>query len=362
MKVLHVINCLKRSGGAEKFLLDLVMAMKRQGVDVEVLSIIAPPENNREFVDIVQDAGIPVHILANKGLYSFRNIARLRCFFHRHRYDVVHAHLFPAQYFCALVKQESSLLFFTEHSTDNRRRHNWLFRKIDSLIYRCYDKIVCISSKTEETLLKQVGKIPTVIIPNGINISIFEHAEPVKLHELSNVGDDVKVITMCAAFRKEKDYMTLFRAVNYLPANVHVLCVGDGEYREEHEAYCKTYGLSSRVHFLGLRKDVARIFKASDVIVLSTYYEGFSIAMLEAMATGKPFVASAVPGIQDLVAEAAVLFPLGDEKCLANLILRILEDRDYSSDIVKKSLEFVKRYDIVSTASQYVELYNKSLV
>ena len=106
---------------------------------------------------------------------------------------------------------------------------------------------------------------------------------------------------MCAAFRKQKDYMTLFRAVNYLPANVHVLCVGDGEYREEHEAYCKTHDLSSRVHFLGLRKDVARIFKASDVIVLSTYYEGFSIAMLEAMATGRPFVASAVPGIQDLV-------------------------------------------------------------
>ena len=360
MKVLHVINCLKRSGGAEKFLLDLVIAMKRQGVDVEVLSIIAPPEDNREFVDIVQAAGIPVHILANKGLYSFRHIARLRCFFHRHRYDVVHAHLFPAQYFCALVKQKSSLLFFTEHSTDNRRRHNWLFRKIDSLIYRCYDKIVCISSKTEETLLKQVGKIPTVIIPNGINISIFEHADPVKLHELSNVGDDVKVITMCAAFRKEKDYMTLFRAVNYLPANVHVLCVGDGEYREEYEAYCKTHDLSSRVHFLGLRKDVARIFKASDVIVLSTYYEGFSIAMLEAMATGRPFVASAVLGIQDLVEGAAVLFPLGDEKKLAESICRLLNNPNYYAEMVSKGLSFAKQYDISLTAAYYVDLYRNT--
>ena len=131
--------------------------------------------------------------------------------------------------------------------------------------------------------------------------------------------------------------------------------------KEEHEDYCQEQGLLPRVHFLGLRKDVASIFKASDVIVLSTNYEGFSIAMLEAMASGKPFIASDVPGIGDLVKGYVSLFPLGDEKCLADLILRVLEDRDYSSSIVKKSLEFVRRYDIASTASLYVELYNKLL-
>ncbi len=128
----------------------------------------------------------------------------------------------------------------------------------------------------------------------------------------------------------------------------------------EHQCYCRQNGLSQRVHFLGLRRDVNQIFKASDVIVLSSVYEGFSLSMLEAMASGKPFVASEVPGITDLVKKYAVLFPFGDEKALAASILKLLGDHDYYKGMVAKSLEFAKKYDIKSTASRYVQLY-KSL-
>lgn len=362
MKVLHVINCFARSGGAEKFLFDLALQIKRQGIDIEILSLVAPAVQNREFVENAEKSGIPVHILRQEALYSLKNIGRLRRFFREHRFEVVHVHLFPAQYWCAFARNNLFKLVFTEHSTDNRRRRHWLFRFIDRCVYQFYDKVICISEKTEELLLKQIGKIPTVIIPNGINMEVFSAAKPVELDKLLNAGSDVKLVTMCAAFRKGKDYMTLFRAVKFLPENIHVLCVGSGELKDEHENYCREQGLLSRVHFLGLRKDVASIFKASDVVVLSTNYEGFSIAMLEAMASGKPFIASDVPGIGDLVKGYVTLFPLGDEKCLADSILRVLEDRDYSSDIVRKSLEFARRYDIVSTASQYVELYRKLLV
>ena len=362
MKVLHVINCFARSGGAEKFLFDLALQIKRQGIDIEILSLIAPAAQNREFIDDAEKSGIPVHILRQDGLYSVGNIGYLYRFFRKHRFDVVHAHLFPAQYWCAFARNKSFKLVFTEHSTDNRRRRHWLFRFIDRCVYKFYDKVICISEKTEEFLLKQIGKMPTVVIPNGINVEVFCGAQPIDRDKLVDDASDIKLVTMCAAFRKEKDYMTLFRAVRFLPENIYVLCVGDGELRDEHENYCREQGLLPRVHFLGLRKDVASIFKASDVIVLSTNYEGFSIAMLEAMASGRPFIASDVPGIGDLVKGYVALFPLGDEKYLASLILRVLEDQDFSSDIVKKSLKFVKRYDIASTASQYVELYRKLLV
>lgn len=362
MKVLHVINCFARSGGAEKFLFDLALQMKRQGVDIEILSLVAPAVQNREFIENAEKCGIPVHILRQDALYSVKNIGRLRRFFKEHRFDVVHAHLFPAQYWCAFARNNLFKLVFTEHSTDNRRRHHWLFRFIDHCVYKFYDKIICISEKTEDFLLKQIGKMPTVIIPNGINMEVFSDAKPVERAKLLNTGSDVKLVTMCAAFRKGKDYMTLFRALKFLPENIHVLCVGDGELKDEHENYCREQGLLPRVHFLGLRKDVASIFKASDVIVLSTNYEGFSIAMLEAMTSGIPFVASDVPGIGDLVKGYTSLFPAGDERCLADSILRVLEDGEYSSDIVKKCWEFARRYDIVSTASQYVKLYNKLFI
>ncbi len=78
------------------------------------------------------------------------------------------------------------------------------------------------------------------------------------------------------------------------------------------------------------------------------------------MASGKPFVASEVPGITDLVKKYAVLFPFEDEKALAASILKLLGDHDYYKGMVAKSLEFAKKYDIKSTASRYVQLY-KSL-
>lgn len=237
MKVLHVINCFVRSGGAEKFLFDLSLQIKRQGVDIEILSLVAPAVQNREFIDCAEKVGIPVHVLRQNGLYAVRNIGYLRRFFRNHRFDVVHVHLFPAQYWCAFAKNKSFKLVFTEHSTDNRRRHHGLFRFIDRCVYKFYDQVICISEKTEEFLL-QVGKIPTVIIPNGINIKVFADAKPIERDKLVNDASGIKLVTMCAAFRKGKDYMTLFRAVRFLPENVHVLCVGDGELKEEHEDYC----------------------------------------------------------------------------------------------------------------------------
>lgn len=77
---------------------------------------------------------------------------------------------------------------------------------------------------------------------------------------------------------------------------MHLLCVGTGPLLEEHRKYCEKNNLSSRVHFLGLRNDIPQILKASDVIVLSSEHEGFSLSMLEAMASGRPFIASDVPG------------------------------------------------------------------
>lgn len=69
-------------------------------------------------------------------------------------------------------------LVYTEHSTDNLRRHIILFKIIDKLIYRRYHKIVCISNKVQKFLLRHTGRINSAIIPNGIKISVFQNAEP----------------------------------------------------------------------------------------------------------------------------------------------------------------------------------------
>lgn len=359
MKVLQVINCFARSGGAEKFVFDLTLALKTRQIDVEVLSLIPSSAENKEFVEKVTEYGVKVYILSDKGVYNLYHIKELHDFFKKHKYDAVHVHLFPSLYFLAIAKKQGMNLFYTEHNTDNRRRHYFLFQLLDKWIYKKYDKIVCISSHVENALLQHIGKFSTTVIPNGICLSDFYNAVPLPRQELVKENENVCIVTMCARFSKVKDYKTLFRALRLLPQFVHVICVGDGELKAENEQYCEQQGLMDRVHFLGLRNDVNQIFKASDIIVLSSEHEGFSISMLEAMASGKPFVASEVPGIADLVKEHALLFPYKNEHVLAKCILKLWQDKVYRNCMIGKSQEFASRYDILSSADKYIELYQR---
>lgn len=362
MRVLQVIDCFERSGGAQQFFRDLISEMNREGVNVEVLSIIPPQNGNGEFVDRATQQGIPVHILTDRSIYDVRNVFAMHHFLHEHVYDIIHVHLFPALYFCALAKPKGVKLLYTEHSTDNRRRHSLLFRRIDAWIYRHYERVVCISAKTRESLHGKVSKrIPTIDIANGIDLAKFREAMPLPINRELGIPDGAKFIAMCARFQAGKDYMTLLKSVKYLPDNYHILCIGDGPLREECETFCQVNNLLGQVHFLGLRADVANLFQASDVVVLSTSHEGFSIVMLEAMACGKPFVASAVPGIEDLVKDYAVLFPFGDEIALADCIKKLLSDSDYYNTIASKSIQFSSRYDIKHTARHYIEVYKECL-
>lgn len=357
MKILQVINCFQRSGGAEKFVLDLSVALKRINNDIEVLSLVPPNKNNNDFIDILKKHKIKFHCLQGNSIRSIKVIRNLGTFFKSNHYDIVHCHLFPALYYCALYRHNIPKLFYTEHSTDNKRRHIKIFRAIDSYFYNKYDRIFCISDQTKKNLISYIPNLKTTIINNGINIQEFQNANRIEKNDLIEGGENYTLIVMVARFIKSKDHITLFNALKFLPENVHIICLGNGELEAKRKQYCIDNNLQNRVHFLGLRKDVKNILKTADVIVLSTEYEGFSISMLEAMASGTPFIASNVPGVKDLISGYTELFPFGDSEKLASIIRHILSDNDYRNNIVKKNLEFATQYDINSVAMKYYTFY-----
>ena len=129
MKVLQVIDSFERSGGAQQFFRDLVSEMNREGIDVEVLSIISPQNGNDEFVDGAKQQGIPVHILTNRSIYDVRNVFAMHHFLHEHVYDIIHVHLFPALYFCALAKPKGVKLLYTEQDVKSLMYKNEIWRK-----------------------------------------------------------------------------------------------------------------------------------------------------------------------------------------------------------------------------------------
>ena len=348
MKILHVITSL-RTGGAEKLMVDLLPRMKAKGheVDLCVFDGVRTP-----FYEELESKGVKV-IPLGYSVYSLFNICKLVPLMRG--YDIVHSHNTACQYFVALASFFSKCkIYTTEHNTSNRRRNIW-WLMLDRWIYGRYDKVVCISELTKKNLIQHIGisfEDKCVIIYNGIDLKTFAGISS------SPITNEKKVL-MVSAFREQKDQKTLIKAMKELPSDYVLELAGGGDERliDECKQLVHELQLDERVEFMGVRTDIPSLLAESDVVVLSSHYEGLSLSSLEGMASGKPFVASDVEGLRDIVSGYGVLFPHGDSKVLATEIRRLCEDTVYAKQVAVRCQARAKMFDIEVMVQNYLYLY-----
>lgn len=350
MKLLHVITSL-RTGGAEKLMVDLLPRMRAKGYEVDlcVFNGIRTP-----FYEELEHLGVKV-IPLGRSVYSFLHIFKLIKLLQQ--YDVVHTHNTACQYYVAVANLfVHRRIYTTEHNTTNRRR-NWVWKLLDRWMYRQYEKIVCISELTRDNLVQHIGKDflkDCMIIYNGIDLKYFS-AQRVREH----IDEHHKVIVMVSAFREQKDQKTLIRAMQWLPDNYMLRLVGGGEERliSECKDMAEELKIQNRIEFLGIRTDVPELLQQADVAVLSSHYEGMSLSSLEGMASGRPFVASDVEGLRDIVGGYGALFPHENDKRLSEEIKRLCENKSYAEEISEKCVQRAKMFDIEVMVQKYLQVY-----
>ena len=164
---------------------------------------------------------------------------------------------------------------------------------------------------------------------------------------------------MVAGLRVEKDQDTLIRSLSHLPPNYCLRLVGGGQREQELKSLCQELNLSERVDFMGARMDIPDILEQSDVIVLSSHWEGLSLSSIEGMASGRPFVASDVDGLREMVGGVGVLFPHGDDEALAQNIQWLCEHPDEYREVAQRCQKKAQQYDISVTIDRYLDLYNE---
>ena len=223
-------------------------------------------------------------------------------------------------------------------------------------MYGRYEKVVCISELTKKNLIQHIGdsfEKKCVIIYNGIDITAFANS--------SSPSPNGKKILMVSAFRAQKDQKTLIKAMKELPSDYVLELAGGGEERliDECKHLVQELHLDGRVNFLGVRTDIPSLLGKANVVVLSSHYEGLSLSSLEGMASGRPFVASDVEGLRDIVGGYGVLFPHEDSMALANIIKKLCEDDGYAEEIVAKCQQRAKMFDIEVMVQNYLNLYQK---
>lgn len=357
MRILQVITSLE-VGGAEKLVVDLSLLLREWGHQVDVLIF-----NGQKTVlkDKLEKVGVKLIVFSySNSVYNPLNILRLLPILSQ--YDIVHTHNTACQYYVAISKLfvscKKTRFITTEHNTTNRRRNIIGFKILDKWMYKQYNMIVSISNKATENLINYIGKkLRVTTIFNGINLDLFFKALPLSSERIPDYKPNDFIICMVAGFRVQKDQDTLIKSLIYLPENFKLWLVGDGVRRNDLEILVSTLELRNRVVFWGIQSDIPSILKSSNVIVMSSHWEGLSLSSIEGMSVGKPFIASSVDGLLEITENYGILFPHQDSEQLASIIKRISEDRELYDVVAKRCLERAKQFDIESTCKEYVRIY-----
>lgn len=355
MKILHVITSLN-IGGAEKLMVDLLPKLKQKGVEAELLLFVG---TRTMFYEQLEKENVKIHVFSESGsVYDPRNLFRLYRFLKKNKFDVIHTHNTAPQLFLAIVSVICRItLVTTEHNTSNRRR-NWKFYKaIDKWMYSRYERVVSISDAAENNLKIHLNvhgaEEKYLTIYNGVDINRFMNAQPFQYDTCKKT-----IVTMVAGFREQKDQDTLIKAFSVLPKEKYELwLVGDGARRGVLEDLAVSQGVEDVVKFWGIREDVPSILKSSDIIVMSSHFEGLSLSNIEGMSVGKPFIASDVDGLHEITEGAGLLFNHGDYAQLANLIVELTNDNELYHRVADQCLVRARQYDISKMVDGYVNVY-----
>lgn len=357
MKVLQVITSLS-TGGAEKLIADSVPLYQANGLVVDVLLL-----NGSETPLLKRLKGETKGEVSSLSLGSVYNPLHVfKLLVYLKKYDIVHVHLFPTLYWAAIAKMicfSKVKLIYTEHSTNNRRREKIIFKWLDKLFYRQYSKIITIADEVDQNLKAHLGLNTSrfELINNGADTKLFYEAIPYSKKDFFTEAD--KIVIQVSSFRPAKDQITVIKALKYLPINTKLLLVGEGEIIYRCQNLVKELQLEDRVLFLGVRMDVPSLLKTSDIVVMSSVYEGLSLASIEGMASGKAFIASNVPGLREIVKGAGILFEKGNEKQLAEKISKLLSDNEHYKVVAKKCMERANNYDIEKMIDSYIRVYDE---
>ncbi|GEM84437.1 glycosyltransferase [Meiothermus hypogaeus] len=352
MKILHVINSLELAG-AETLLTDLALRLSQQNIDVEIYALKA---SGSLLEEKVKRSGVRLYFSPISSVYSPLQIPMLVKHLFRHKYDLIHVHLFPAQLWAACAASFAHIpMITTEHSTYNRRR-TVFFRMLDRWMYKRYRAVVTISKATAVALSNWLPEIAKRIctIFNGIEVSYFANAQSVDIKALPSLQRPLLVSV--GRLEQEKDQVTLLKSLPYLET-AHLLLIGDGPMRGQLQELASQLGVTHRVHFLGRRVDVPNLLKIADVYIQPSRWEGFGIATLEAMAAGVPVVVSRVAGLKDVVGDAGLLFEPGNERELAEKITALLTSQEACRQYAARGQVRAMQFDIKQTVEQYKDLY-----
>lgn len=242
---------------------------------------------------------------------------------------------------------------------------NWMiYYPAEKFLSRFTDGLITINQEDYRRAQKfHAGK--TILIPGvGIDLDKFQKKEPTRQEIRNKLGiPEIKIILMSVGeLTKRKNHMAVIEALACLEEYdiLYVVC-GDGPMKARLRARAEELGVRERVKLLGFRKDIAELHKMADIFVFPSLQEGLPVALMEAMASGLPIVASRIRGNEDLIQNnrGGYLVKAQDSEQLAEAISKMIKNPEQRDKMEKRNLEIIKHYGQDAVLQKMKEFFNE---
>nr|WP_184905383.1 glycosyltransferase [Amycolatopsis umgeniensis] len=341
------------AGGAET----LVAGMVGRGEEYGWTSAVASGGGFR--ADALAADGVPVFpvpLAFRSRTGALRAAWAVRRAIARFRPDAVLAHNVGASLIArlALVPGRRPPLLTVFHGVADRD-----FPTAARIVRRTSDRVIAVSTATADRLV-EAGTSDPIVIRNAVfaHRPVFGRAE---VRASLGITDGTPVALCLARLEPQKRHDVLLDAWARLDGEAVLWLAGDGSLRADLEARGESSG--GRVRFLGTRTDVPDLLAAADVLVLSSDWEGLPLAVLEAMAAGRPVVATDVGGVRDVLSGGAgLVVPPGEPAAIANALESLMYDRSARDFATVVGLRTIHRdYDPHTLMKTYDELIRTTI-
>ncbi|HEX2142116.1 MAG TPA: glycosyltransferase [Candidatus Limnocylindria bacterium] len=388
--VLHVVGNLDR-GGAQEVVATLARELPAHGWRAVVVTLRDGPlraeiEARGGIVEVV--AGRRHSILSP--LAAARELRRIRrdlgALVHQHRALVVQTHLLAGLDFLVLSlrsRRGQPAVLWTVHNARLELRPDQLptgqrallapkrvaYRGAYRLGGRAVDAFVAVSDEVAASV-RTAYRPPRrrlATIPNGVDVDRYGYeVDRAAVRRSLGLPAESRLVIVVAKLFRQKGHDVLLAALRSrpLPDDIGVLFAGEGPERRALEASISAMGLDGRVLLLGERPDVADLLAASDLFVLPSLWEGLPMALLEAMASGLPVVATDVAGSRQVVVdgESGRLVPPADPEALRTAIDELLANPVLLSTMGRAARQrVVASFSSATQAAQHAALYAQCL-
>jgi len=363
MRVVHLISS-EGFYGAEAMLLALSRYSLRRGCDVTVAAFEDSRRPHLEVLDHARKLGLEVEAVPCRGRWDRGAIGRVREILGRRGADVLHTHGYKADiYGWMAARPHRCALVATCHNWPDPKPLMRAYAALDRRALRSFHRVAAVSDSVAAIVVESgVAAEKLSVIPNGVDMERFASARAAL-----EPASATRIVGFVGRLVEAKGGGILLRAARTVlaayPDALFVLA-GHGPLRTEWEAVAERAGISKRVLFLGVRSDMPGVYASLDMLALPSWEEASPMCVLEAMAAGKPVVATRVGAVPNLVLPGVTGFLVkpGDVPALSGAILKLLRDPALARRFGENGRLHVSRhFSAAAMAARYIELYEAAL-